>query len=197
MRSAQGRRLQSGAQSLRIGGEALGHPQGAALDHRHQGAVVRPEVGEDVGFDRLDQAVAALRGEREVVEDEGEMEPLVGAGHRRRRLGPRHVLGATAHREEIRQLDRPAVFQELEVVAGQAGDPLPVAAGDVDLDVDHLDVDRLEEGLFPGLGGFGRHRGLRRGGGGRCAEDEKGGDEDVADHCAPSGPARRDRCDPS
>ena len=73
--------------------------------------------------------------------------------------------------QEMGDLDRPAVFPELEVVAGEAGNREAVAVGDEHLDVGDVDLD----GFVERLGGGSGLRGAGRRGGAEPGRGRKGG----------------------
>jgi hypothetical protein len=58
------------------------------------------------------------------------------------------TLGSPFDGVEVGHRHGAAVFENLEIVLGQAGDRIPLLIGDKDLHVDNIDLDRLEERLF-------------------------------------------------
>ncbi len=168
----------------RIAGEGAAYVQLAVVGDQHE-LVVLAQLVADEGPQLAHHAVAVERPEVEVVDVDHQPQPLVRRRARRRsRLGghrrSRGHRGRGGSRRsglvlvgddrpplvdgvEVGDLDRPAVLEHLEVVLGEPGDGLALLVRDVDVDVDHADVDDVDERLrLPGLlGGRRRERGAR------------------------------------
>ena len=168
-----------------IAGEGAADVHLAVVGDQHE-LVAPAELLADEGPDLAHHPVAVERPEVEVVDVDDQPQPLVlrrlhqlasGARERRRSAGRRRNAGAACASSaagvvglagvdgvEVGDLHRPVVLEELEVVLGQAADGVALLVGDVDVDVDDADVDRVDERAPPaaaGLAGSFRRLGLR------------------------------------
>ncbi len=136
-------------------GEALFHPRlGTAPDQHHP--IRRVAVALQIVAQVVEDPVAILGPDVELVDEDHQLQAL-GLGPRQRGgLVRRLVFSphlALLDGEEVGQLHRLAVFEQREVVAGEAGHRVAVLVGHHHLDVDDVDVDRVEEEPGLGLGG--------------------------------------------
>ena len=148
-----------------IGGERAAHLERAVVGDQHH-LVAGLHLGGQEVAQVLEHPVAVGGVDVEVVDVDDEEEALLG-GHllaalaigqrhlrRRRRIGAGGPPGLVAAHlvaaldgVEVGHLHRPLVLVQLEVVLGQAGHPVALLVGHVDVDVDHLHVHRVDEDL--------------------------------------------------
>ncbi len=152
---------------VRIAGEGAAYVQLAIVGHQHH-AVARVQLAAQELAQRGEDAVAVEGTQVVVVDVDHEVQALVlgrfdlRQRHRRcdrrgKRLGRGGLLRrlrrlALVHGVEVGDLHRPAILEDLEVVARQTAHAVALLVGDVDVDVDDRDVDRLEETLGLRLG---------------------------------------------
>ena len=119
----------SAARDLReVGREVLLHVhQPVEADDHHRQRAVRHQGRERAGS-RLHRGAAG--GVLELRD--------VDVDHDRELLAPDLPAG-----EEVGQLDLLLVLEHLEIALGEVGDRVPLLVADVDVDVDHVDVDAL------------------------------------------------------
>jgi hypothetical protein len=186
-RAADG--VEGGVDRRPVVGEALPHLD-LRLEARHQHAVSGAQHLVELGAELVEDALAAARVDVRVVDHQRQAEALVLG----QRLGVGRVAAEVEHRRgglaglevaprplldgvEVGQLHALAVLEDDEVVAGEAANRVAAAVGDHHLEVDHVDLDAVEEDLDGGLLGVGG--GDRRGDGGEHGQ-YAGGKENAA-----------------
>ena len=141
-------------------GERLGHLEIAVVADDHE-AIALPYAVLHEALQAVEDPAPVGGRDVEVVDVDHQVQlllrrPLVFSRLGRARLGQRQpALGVAQDAVvvdrgvEVGDLDRLAVLENLEVGYGQVVDRPALLVGHEDLDVDHVDVDRVDEGIVP------------------------------------------------
>ena len=176
----------------RVPGERLTHLEAQVVGGQHHPVQGADVAGQELA-DLLQGALAVLRPQVNVVDQHHQVQPVLRGrlrgsgglglglrgslrrnGHEAARHGPRHG-------REVGDRDRLAILLDLEVFFAQACYPVAVLVGNVDLDVDDVDLHDIAEAAYRGRRGWRGRLGEERGAAG---DQRQEGEQDLELHGA-------------